>query len=105
MKALLVAAVVAFSFVSMNTTFAEAKSKKTRSIASESTTFTDTIKKIRDDDEGVVVLFNKTTGSYYLRRDVADFEGLKKKLDDAFTAKKPVSVTFDAAQLNILEVK
>lgn len=80
--------------------------KKPRTVANaEKSTFTDTVKKIRDDDEGSVILFNSNAGSYYLRRDVADFEVLKKKLDEAFKNKKPVSVTFDSAQLNILEVK
>lgn len=104
MKSLAIFMCLALSIVSVN--MAEAGSNiKSREVASGSSKFTDTIKKIRDDDEGVVVLFNSNSGSYYLRRDVADFELLKKKLDEALKSKKPVSVTFDAAQLNILEVK
>lgn len=65
----------------------------------------DTVKKVREDDDGVVVLFNKNAGSYYLRRDVTGFDGAKKKLQDSFNTKKPVGVTVDSSQLNILEVK
>ena len=105
MKAVLVLVCAILTFVGVN--MAEAGLKvKGREVASQGkATLTDTIKKIRDDDEGTVVLFNSNSGSYYLRRDVADFDALKKKLEEAFKNKKPVSVTFDAAQLNILEVK
>lgn len=94
--------------VTMLSTNSEASAKKTQrkaASATEKNSFTDTIKKIRDDDEGVVVMFNKEPGSYYLRRDIADFDALREKIEEAFKAKKPVSVTFDGAQLNILEVK
>lgn len=107
MKTLLVAIfLAAFALISISPAQAGLSIKGKRATASEGqNSFTDTIKKLRDDDEGLVVLFSKNTGSYYLRRDVADFEGQKKKLEEAFKAKKPVSVTFDADQLNILEVK
>lgn len=85
-------------------TTAEAK-KPTRGIAAASSSISDVVKKVREDDEGVVVMFEKTTGSYYLRRDVAEFDALKGKLQDSMKSKKPVSVTVDSAQLNILEVK
>lgn len=105
MKALFVLVCMVVSFMAVN--MAEAGIRhKTRQISSSSkSTFSDTVKKIRDDDEGIVVLFNSNSGSYYLRRDVADFEASKKKLEEAFKSKKPVSVTFDGTELNILEVK
>lgn len=105
MKMVLVLVCALFSFVSVNHAEAGSPVKKRQVASQAKSTFTDTIKKIRDDDEGSVVLFNANAGSYYLRRDVADFEATKKKLNDAFKANKPVSVTFDSAQLNILEVK
>lgn len=105
MKTFAVLVCALFSFFAVSASHA-GPTQKNRQVASQGKSkFTDTIKKIRDDDEGVVILFNANSGSYYLRRDVADFEGLKKKLNEAFKANKPVSVTFDSAQLNILEVK
>lgn len=105
MKKVLVLICAVFSFVAVNGAEAGLVVKKRQVASQGKSNFTDTIKKIRDDDEGIVVLFEKNAGSYYLRRDVADFAGQKKKLEDAFKAKKPVSVTFDSEELNILEVK
>ncbi|MDG0815269.1 hypothetical protein [Bdellovibrio svalbardensis] len=65
----------------------------------------DVVKKVREDDDGVVILFEKNTGSYYLRRDLPEFDVCKKKLQESLSGKKPVSVTVDSSQLNILEVK
>lgn len=73
--------------------------------AEERTVISDVVKKIREDDEGVVVLFSKNLGSYYLRREIESFSPLKKKLEDSLNTKKPVSVTVESTQLNILEVK
>lgn len=73
--------------------------------AESKTILSDTVKKVREDDEGVVVLFTKNSGSYYLRRDNVEFVVQKKKLEDSLSAKKPVSVTVEPTQLNILEVK
>lgn len=85
---------------------AQAHTIPTRVIASvESKSLKDTVKKIREDDEGVVVLFVKATGSYYLRRTNANFDAIKKKLDESLKAKAAISVTYDSAELNILEVK
>lgn len=84
-----------------------AKTKASRGPASaeERSTISDVVKKLRDDDEGVVVNFEKASGSYYLRRDAAGFDGIKKKLEQSMTSKKPVSVTVESSQLNILDVK
>lgn len=73
--------------------------------AEERTVVSDVVKKVREDDEGVVVLFVKTSGSYYLRRELEDFAASRKKLEDSLSSKKPVSVTVESTQLNILEVK
>lgn len=73
--------------------------------AEERTVVSDVVKKVREDDEGLVVLFTKTAGSYYLRRELAEFAAGRKKLEDSLSSKKPVSVTVEPAQLNILEVK
>lgn len=76
-----------------------------RIIASEEKTeVNDIVKKIREDDEGIVVLFTKHQGSYYLRRTTEEFDVFRKKLDDSLKSKKPVSVTADH-ELNIVEVK
>lgn len=86
---------------------AEAVLKKTRTPASadQRSEVSDVVKKIREDDEGLVILFNKNAGSYYLRRDVAEFDVYRKKLEESLVGKKPVSVTYEPSQLNILEVK
>ena len=84
---------------------AASKSRGPAAVEEQRTTITDTVKKMRDDDDGLVVLFVKEKGSYYLRRDVADFDGIRKKLETSLNEKKPVSVTAEATQLNILEVK
>ena len=73
--------------------------------AEDKSVISDIVKKVREDDEGVVVLFTKNSGSYYLRREVAEFSVSKKKLEDSLASKKPVSVTVEPSQLNILEVK
>lgn len=104
MKWLLIAALLVTSAVTVSVTTAEA-GLKIRKTSSEDSKLTDTVKKIRDDDEGVVILFVKTAGTYYLRRDVAEFDDLRKKLETSLNSKKPVSVTFEPNQLNILEVK
>ena len=90
----------------MGFSFAVQAHPPTRVVAeAPSKTLKDTVKKIREDDEGVVVLFVKTTGSYYLRRTTANFDALKKKLDESLKSKAEISVTYDSAELNILEVK
>lgn len=73
--------------------------------AGDRTVVSDVVKKIREDDDGVVVLFTKNPGSYYLRRELAEFPASRKKLEESLSAKKPVSVTVEPTQLNILEVK
>lgn len=77
----------------------------TASAASAATTVSDVVKKLRPDDEGLVVLLEKNKGSYYLRRDVEAFDTYRKLLEEGLKSKKPVSVTFEPTQLNILEVK
>lgn len=79
--------------------------RKLASTEGQRTTVTDTVKKVREDDEGLVVLFQKNAGTYYLRRDVAEFDAIRKKLEASLNEKKPVSVTVESSQLNILEVK
>lgn len=102
MKWLLVAAFLASAGLYAGT--AEAR-VPVRIIASEERTeVTDVVKKIREDDEGIVVLFTKHQGSYYLRRTTEEFDAYRKKLDDSLKSKKPVSVTADQ-ELNIVEVK
>lgn len=73
--------------------------------AEDKSVISDIVKKVREDDEGVVILFTKNSGSYYLRREIAEFAVSKKKLEDSLASKKPVSVTVEPSQLNILEVK
>lgn len=73
--------------------------------AQDKSVISDIVKKVREDDEGVVILFTKNPGSYYLRREISEFDASKKKLEESLASKKPVSVTVDPSQLNILEVK
>ncbi len=98
----IVAMMFSFSFV---TTEAQAKAKGRGPASETQSTLSDTVKKVREDDEGIVILFTKNAGSYYLRRDVTGFDSSKKKLEESLKSKKPVSVTVEPAQLNILEVK
>lgn len=72
--------------------------------AAQSSTISDVVKKMRADEEGIVILFTKNAGSYYLKNGVADFDSLRKKLEDSLNGKKTVSVKADSS-LNILEVK
>ncbi len=104
MKWILAAALVLSAVMTVSTSEASSKSRAPAS-ADQRTTVNDVVKKMRDDDEGIVILFVKTPGTYYLRRDVAEFDAYRKKLDESMKEKKPVSVTADSAQLNILEVK
>ncbi|WII72485.1 hypothetical protein QJS83_01205 [Bdellovibrio sp. 22V] len=104
MKWILVAALMMTA--TFNGTPAEAKSQSRGPASAEQrATVTDVVKKLREDDEGIVVLFVKTPGSHYLRRDVAAFDDYRKKLEASLSGKKPVSVTIESSQLNILEVK
>lgn len=81
--------------------------KYERMMASDSGTksLEDTVKKLRDDDEGVVVLFVNTKGNYYLRRESNDFDADHEKLKASLNEKKPVSVIVETDSLNIVEVK
>ena len=98
--------VLASLFVMATVSMATAETARFhRQVAAAQSNITDTVKKIREDDEGIAILFQKNAGSYYLRRDVAEFDSAKKKLQDSLSSKKPVSVTLDSKQLNILEVK
>lgn len=72
--------------------------------AAKNTTISDVVKKVRNDEEGIVVLFTKNSGSYYLKNEVAGFDGFEKKLKESLNEKKTVNVTADSL-LNILEVK
>lgn len=94
-------------FVSMSCSFniANAKEASAKASAESRNSVNDVVQKIREDDEGLVVLFAKASGSYYLRRDVAQFDVYRKKLEVSKQSKKPVSVTAEPTQLNILEVK
>lgn len=85
---------------------ANADSKNTRqpAVAVQSSVILDTVKKIREDDEGLVILFAKNAGSYYLKRNVAEFDRLRKKLEESMNGKKIVNVSADSS-LYILEVK
>jgi biopolymer transport protein ExbD len=68
-------------------------------------TIQDQVEKMRDDDDGIVVLFAKAKGNHYLRRDVANFENLRLALQKSLKEKKPVSVIVDSNTLNIVDVK
>ncbi|MEN0058386.1 MAG: hypothetical protein AAGB31_06090 [Bdellovibrio sp.] len=91
----------------MGWSLAEAEAPKKSVPAAQSTTHThqDVVKKMRDDEDGVVILFVGKKGSFYLRREEGNFTASYEKLRESFNGKKPVSVTFDSVQLNILEVK
>ncbi|WP_374075765.1 hypothetical protein [Bdellovibrio bacteriovorus] len=104
MKWILAAALIFTATMGMNSAEADSKSRKPAN-AEQRASVTDVVKKLREDDEGLVVLFAKTPGTHYLRRDVAEFDAYRKKLEESLNAKKPVSVTVEASQLNILEVK
>lgn len=90
----------------MGTRIANADSKIVRQPAAavQSSVISDTVKKIREDDEGLVVLFAKNTGSYYLKRNVVEYDRLRKKLEESMNGKKNVNVSADSS-LHILEVK
>lgn len=89
------------------TAFTTGQKPALRKVASEevSKTISDVVKKIREDDEGLVVLFEKNAGSYYLQRANENFARAQASLQKSLKDKKPVSVTVEVADLNILEVK
>ena len=66
---------------------------------------TDVVEKVRQDDEGITILFKKSQGSYYLRNTTIDFDKARGKLEKSLSSKKPVQVTVEPEELNILEVK
>lgn len=65
----------------------------------------DTVKSIRADGNGLLVVFHKTAGTYHLDRDVINFDTYRKKLEESLKLQKPVSVKAEQHQLNIVEVK
>lgn len=65
----------------------------------------DTVKNISEDKDGASIAFARTAGNYRLRRTVANYDAKKKSLQNSLSNKKPVSVTVDSSQLNILDVK
>jgi hypothetical protein len=73
-------------------------------VASTSKILKDSVKKSREDDDGIVYYFSKIKGSYYLRRVNVKFDALKAKLDESLKSKAEISVTYDSVELNILEV-
>ena len=66
---------------------------------------TDYVVKIKEDDGGVNVLFSKSKATYYLALDTANYDSMRKSLEESLKTKKPVSVTADATLSNIVEVK
>ncbi|WP_041578017.1 hypothetical protein [Bdellovibrio bacteriovorus] len=103
MRWLVVVAFVAPVFTGLN--LAQA-GPSIRLVASEHSTITaDTVKSIRADGNGLLVVFVKTAGTYYLDRDVINFETYRKKLEESLKHQKPVSVKAEQHQLNIVEVK
>jgi len=77
-----------------------------RVIASEdSKHVTDAAESVKDDKDGVTVSFTKAAGEFRMKRNIRNFSAFKKKLAESMASKKPVTVTLDAAGLNILEVK
>lgn len=69
------------------------------------TTVKEAVLKMRDDDEGVVVLFVKAKGNHYLRREMPNFDKLREALQNSMNEKKPVSVIVESETLNIVDVK
>lgn len=64
----------------------------------------DSVKKTRDDDEGIVVMLGKSQGNYYLRRTHSGFDPLSKKIKTSEKSGAVVSITADK-ELNIIDVK
>lgn len=96
--------VLTCSFVS-SLSWGQAANKAAAASVGTQPNFQDQVAKLRPDDEGVVVLFEKAKGSYYLPRDTGRFDNLRHILEESLKNKKPVSVTTDASRLNIVDVK
>lgn len=80
--------------------------RSVRVVASEDQlTVKDVVKKIREDDDGAVIMLKQNQGNYYLRRTHSAFDNTLKKLKQSEKAGTPVTVTADKAELNILDVK
>ncbi|MBO9667617.1 MAG: hypothetical protein J7501_12485 [Bdellovibrio sp.] len=77
-----------------------------RVIASEDSNYiTDSVRQVRSSGEGVQVVFAHNQKSYQLKKDSKKFADFKKKLESSQSSKRDVTVTLDAAGLNILDVK
>lgn len=95
---------LAFAFAVEAKTPSRGPASEAPAVATGNKVLKDSVKKFREDDDGVVVFFTKTKGSYYLRRVNVKFDALKAKLDESLKTKAEISVTYDSAELNILEV-
>ncbi|MNU04252.1 hypothetical protein D3C72_2485800 [compost metagenome] len=62
--------------------------------------------KIKEDDGGINVLFSQAPKqTYYLALDTANYETMRKALEESLKTKKSVNVTADSTLSNIVEVK
>ena len=104
----------AFSFISYQTSakvISRGPASTTTQVAKTETAIkakkkiADVVEKIRQDDEGLTVLFKNNEGSYYLRNETVEFDKARAKLEKSLADKKPVQVMVEPTELNILEVK
>lgn len=80
--------------------------RSVRVVASEDqVTVKDVVKKVREDDEGVVILLKANSGNYYLRRTHSGFDSALQKLKKSEKSGTAVTLTADKAELNIIDVK
>ena len=99
------AAVLAFSFTIAAQAGSRGPASEQLPPKAPAKSFTDSVKKVRDDDDGAVAFFTKTQGAYYLKRVHPKYMAFKVQLEESLKNKAAITVTYDSVELNILDVK
>ena len=76
-----------------------------RGVAAKEKVISHAIKRLREDDESLKVIFEGSNEVCSLARDHGDFESLSQKLQEALRDKVKLSVTVDAESCQILSIK
>lgn len=71
---------------------------------STATTITDTVVRIKEDDDGKIIMFKKAPQAFYLTYSTPEFDAVLSKLSKSHTQKSAVKVTTDS-KLNILKAE
>lgn len=79
-------------------------SSKAQSTASKSSIIIDSVSKIKEDDEGKIVLLNQNKKVLYLKNDQKNYENLLSEISNSLQFKSSLKFKTDS-NLNIIDAK